>query len=90
MRKARKGEYTCNCPAYRFPHRFGGGKCTGFAVVSAHWEQYYGHCEECLRCNLHVENQCQVVLGLEKENECPVFQEFTQNEEIKLLGDYWK
>lgn len=28
MAKFRK-DRTCNCPAYKFPHRFGGGACSG-------------------------------------------------------------
>lgn len=89
-RKHRKGEYTCQCSAYRFPHRFGGGKCTGFGVVVGHWETYYGHDESCSNCNLNDGMTCQVVQGIEKEDQCPIFQEFIDQEEIKLLGGYWK
>ena len=36
-RAPRKGEYTCTCPAYRFPHRFGGGRCSGMWLV---WQEF--------------------------------------------------
>jgi len=75
-RKRRPGEFVCDCDAYKFPHRFGGGKCHGSCIVSEHWNLYWGRCE--------------VDMGLEKEFECRVFQEFVNYNEIKLLGDYWK
>lgn len=84
MRKPRKGEYTCNCSVYGFPHRFGGGRCTGFWVVQGHWEQCYGHDESCASCNLLDSNTCQVMQGIEKPTECPVFQEFVIYNEIKM------
>lgn len=90
MRKKRKGEHVCRCSAYRFPHRFGGGKCTGFVVVSEHWQTYFGHCDECQTCNSLDSVMCQVVEGIEKENKCEVFNYFVDNEEIRLLGRYWK
>jgi len=89
-RKKRKGEFVCDCNAYKFPHRFGGGKCHGTSIVSEHWNLYWGHCEECEGCNSFVNGQCEVDMGLEKESECQVFQEFVNYNEIKLLGDYWK
>lgn len=27
-KKPKRNQITCNCPAYAFPHRQGGGKCT--------------------------------------------------------------
>lgn len=89
-RKARKGEYTCNCNAYKFPHRFGGGKCTGIIVVQGHWNTYWGSDETCSNCNLNNAHNCEVLSGLEKETECTVFQEFIDYEEVKLLGKYWR
>ena len=89
-RKKRKGEFVCDCPAYKFPHRFGGGKCTGFKVVSDHWSTYFGHCDDCQSCNSLDGAVCQVMQGVERETECQVFQEFIDYEEIRLLGSYWK
>ncbi len=88
-RKPRKGEHVCRCPAYRFPHRFGGGKCTGFHVVAQQWYTFFGlgACENCIS---NSDGSCQIVEGRESEKECPVFQELVDFEEIRLLGQYWK
>lgn len=88
-RKPRKGEFTCRCTAYKFPHRFGGGNCHGFHLISNQWFTFYGS-GSCEDCNNKDENSCQVIEGIEKESECPVFQEFVELEEIKLLGKYWR
>ena len=87
-RKPRKGEFVCKCNAYKFPHRFGGGRCNGFFVVDDYWQGHYGG-GECARCNLLCddgERTCQVVDGQESVTECPVWQDFVQYNEIKLLG----
>lgn len=89
-RRARAGEFICPCNAYPFPHRFGGGKCTGFSIIFEHWHTYWGHCEECQNCNLKNEGECEVMEGRERETECPVWQEFVQYNEIKLYGDLKK
>ena len=51
-RRKRKGEYVCNCYAYKFPHRMFGGRCSGHAWVEALWETTYGTsvCEDCALC----------------------------------------
>ena len=71
------------------PHRFGGGKCTGFHVVAKQWYTFFGS-GACENCTSHSDGSCQVVEGRESEKECPVFQEFVDFEEIRLLGSYWK
>lgn len=93
MRRARKGEHVCHCHAYKFPHRFGGGKCRGFTLVEEYWGSSYGTglCAECnalsfvdgLPC-------CQVVDGQEKVTVCPVWQEHILSNEIRLVGKYWR
>ena len=91
-RKHREGEVTCHCNAYgTLPHRFGGGKCTGYELVRNYWEANWGN-NECSNCHLYnkEENHCQVVEGVEREDECPVFQEFVSFQEIRLLGPYWR
>ena len=30
-------ELTCHCPAYKFPHRYGGGLCTKWSAVEEVW-----------------------------------------------------
>jgi len=83
VRRKRKGEWTCRCRAYKFPHRFSGGKCTGKWVVVKHWREFYGHCADCEVCNLYSDHTCQVVEGQESHQECPVFQEFVRFNEIR-------
>lgn len=86
-RKQRKGEYTCTCHAYRFPHRFGGGRCRGFWVVDEQWSESYGY-GDCRNCNSlnTTEGQpyCEVVEGQERIDQCPVWQEFVERNEIRI------
>lgn len=48
-RKPRRGEYICTCGAYRFPHRFGSGRCSGYFIAVEQWESHYGSgdCDLC-------------------------------------------
>lgn len=89
-RPLRPGEHTCRCPAYPFPHRFGGGRCTGLFLIQEHWNLYWGQSEECQNCNNKSEAGCEVLEGRERETECPVWQEFVQYNEVKLYGDLKK
>ena len=85
-RKPRKGEFVCTCHAYKFPHRFGGGRCNGFFVIDDYWQGHYGG-GECTSCNLLCddgERTCQVVDGQESVTECPVWQDFVQYNGIKF------
>lgn len=86
MRKPRKGEYVCTCSAYRFPHRFGGGKCSGFWIVVDQWESYYGT-GSCSHCNAYNTTEavgyCEVVEGNERVDVCSVFDEFINQHEIR-------
>ena len=81
-RKPRKGEYVCTCSAYRFKHRFGGGRCTGFHIV----EETYSNFASCHECNMLDCGSCQVINGQDKVYMCPAWQEFVMYEGIKLLG----
>lgn len=85
-RKKRKGECTCDCSAYPFPHRFGGGKCTGEHIVSQTWEENWGG-GVCELCPHHVEElhgkECQVVMGSESIKECEALINFIEDNEIK-------
>lgn len=85
MRNPQKGEYVCTCHAYRYPHRFGGGRCTGVWVVDEAWNKNWGG-GDCRHCNLNDEGECQVLSGLEPANECPQWQEFVDYNEIKIYG----
>lgn len=77
-KRRRRHQYTCRCDAYHFPHRFGGGKCNGLAVVI----QTLGsaHCQRC-----HLSNGgCEVLKGQEHPRECPAVQDFIHFHELKL------
>lgn len=85
-RERRRGEYTCTCSAYGFPHRFGGGRCSGRWLVEEQWESHYGG-GDCRHCNSHNTTDaipyCEVYTGGERTNECPVWQEFVRFNEIR-------
>jgi hypothetical protein len=88
-RKPRKGEHVCNCYAYRFPHRFGGGNCTGSWIADETWEANYGCGNPCDNCNNLNEDYngikyCEVYQGQEEIKECPAYQEFVEYNEIKV------
>lgn len=83
----RKSHVTCTCKAYKFPHRFGGGNCTGAFIAEDTWNSNYGT-GVCANCN-YINNTdripyCEVVHGVEKINRCPVWQEFVQFNEVKV------
>ena len=85
-RRKRKGEYVCNCYAYKFPHRMFGGRCSGQAWVEALWEKTYGTsvCGDCALC--YQEDYCrgcEVCDGRESPLECPELQAFVEVNEIK-------
>lgn len=86
-RQRRHYEYTCTCGAYRFPHRFGGGRCSGSWVVDQQWENHYGG-GDCRNCNSLNKTEdipyCEVYVGSERVNECPVWQEFVHFNEIRI------
>lgn len=87
-RKPRQGELTCNCNAYRFPHRFGGGRCTGAEVVYQQWASSYGTDAVCSGCHCFNNSgeypYCEVDAGQEGVESCPVWQDFVQQHEIRI------
>lgn len=93
MRKQRKGEYICTCSAYAFPHKFGGGRCHGLCIPESYWADHYGtgSCQDCVLLDF-VDGlpSCQVIDGLEKVTECPLWQEHVSSYEIRLHGPYWR
>lgn len=84
MRKPRPGEYTCNCDAYKFPHRFGGGKCTREEYATQYWETFQG-AGDCFRCKCFndQEHYCEVAQGQENASECEALQNLIRLFEIK-------
>ena len=71
-------QVTCDCMAYDFPHRFGGGKCNGLSIVE---RNAYGN--QCSACNLFNDG-CEVLKGLEHPRECVYVLEFLEYNEVKL------
>lgn len=59
--------FPCGCDAYKFPHRIGGGKCTG-----SQWAEFYHNNirSECDGCNCTDGADCDVADGRESINEC--------------------
>lgn len=86
-RKSRLYEHTCKCSAYKFPHRFDGGRCDGFDVVKDQWILNFWH-GDCANCsNLYrdnVEVGCNVYDRSEPPKECPVYMEFVEVNEIRI------
>jgi hypothetical protein len=80
-------QFTCNCNAYKFPHRFGSGKCTGAFIAQETWERNYGGgiCSSCNSFN-EQERRCEVVDGQESIKECEAWQEFVEFNEIKVYN----
>lgn len=78
-------DYTCRCRAYKFPHRFGGGRCTGFHIVEEHWNTYYGHGSVCKFCNALNEDTrtCDVTTGGDDVRHCEALIEFKSLHSIK-------
>lgn len=89
MRKPRPGELTCNCNAYKFPHRFGGGRCRGNSIVYQAWAENFGT-GACADCMMNHGDHCEVDQDQESPAECPIWQEHVQREGIRLLGSYWQ
>lgn len=76
MRKRR--QVTCQCRAYEFPHRFGGGACNGIAIV----ESNVGGAL-CQYCHL-MNDGCEVLKGQEDARECAYVQDFAEYNEVKI------
>lgn len=84
-RKRRKGEHVCDCQAYDFPHRFGGGACSGRAIVVKQWNKG-GWNKTCVRCHARdaTAASCQVLEGQESVDECPAWQSYVASHEIRV------
>lgn len=86
-RKSRPYETTCDCGAYKFPHRFGGGRCNGMWVVDNTWHTNYGG-GVCATCNnLNTTEQvpfCEVLEGTEDAGQCPEWQDYVAYNEIRI------
>lgn len=70
-RRRLRRQVTCRCRAYDFPHRIGGGECSG-----SDWaESYFLYVTEgCERCNCRRDDgSCDVATGLENIAYCEGF-----------------
>lgn len=87
-KSARQGNYTCHCGAYKFPHRFSGGRCGLQWWVERYWNDHWG-AGDCANCNSFVEGQCQVASGQENVTECEALSAFINYEEVKIGKKAW-
>ena len=91
MRKPRPGEFVCRCSRYAFPHRFGGGRCTGrFVALKAWADTCCGCAEPCLQCNENAQGECAVVDGRESPEQCDAWQAFVSDNEIVIYKVNWR
>lgn len=65
-------QVTCLCKAYSFPHRVGGGLCTGSEWAKSYRENVGDLCQT---CNSEWQGECDVVNGAETIKWCPAYQE---------------
>ena len=81
-------QYTCRCRAYKFPHRFGGGKCDGYHIAKEHWNTMYGYGDPCSTCNNLITDDdsrsCDVVSGGEPAKRCEVVIDFVLRNNINF------
>lgn len=94
-RKRRLGEITCTCPAYPFPHRLMGGRCSGSSFVHDFFsDNMWGECRQCRYCFVEDGLECEVCNGLEPSWECPGLSEFLDRAEVpvpkKLRRKRWQ
>lgn len=86
-KRTRKNEQVCLCSAYKFPHRFGGGKCTGKYIVVEYFNETFGKDGECVNCALcNVESgypYCEVIEGGEPVTGCQIFRDYIRYHSIK-------
>lgn len=86
----RNYDHTCTCRAYRFPHRFGGGKCSGINMVQEYWDKYYGHTSTCRSCPSfnEMEHVCEVLNGGNAVHNCDMLIEFVQDNGLHFIPIY--
>jgi hypothetical protein len=82
-RQTRTGEIVCICPAYKFPHRQLGGKCTPQRWVCHYFNPTKRECKDCHNLN---GNECEVLTGQEQPMHCPELRDYIRFEGIALYG----
>ena len=95
MKKKRvRVQVTCVCRAYDFPHRIGGGKCTGLRWVESYMEVDGMECSTCPYKLEGVEGdeQCEVLSEKDPIEVCAGYQEYLHKTVViklpKTLDEY--
>lgn len=70
----------CNCPAYDFPHRFGGGSCNGWFLA----KECFDNRTSCYGCELLGPHGCEVISETSHPLHCPYVADFTNEYQVKL------
>lgn len=76
---------TCQCTAYKFPHRQFAGLCRMVVYVQAVFDPFNKDCRTCMSFNEAL-RECQVSEGLEEAPHCGLLQEYIHTEGIVLHG----
>lgn len=71
--RRKREQVTCLCLAYPFPHRCGGGRCSGSDWAKSYLENEHSECKGCL--NLINLVECEVSNGQEPIKYCPGYRE---------------
>jgi len=77
-------EVTCDCGAYKYPHRFLGGRCSLSLLAEYFFNNGCEKCELWSVCDWSREIVCKVVHGGEDPRCCPMIQEVLDRYEIKI------
>jgi len=83
------GQVTCDCGAYRHPHRKFSGKCSRLRHAVEYWSTWFGG-GSCGECNCLGEDDdggpyCQVAVGQESARYCAAVQEFEVEHELRSV-----
>lgn len=97
-------QVTCGCHAYHFPHRIGGGRCSGGDWAASYREIDGACCEQCnclnngfAGCGGERSGSCDVIEGLESIRLCEGYQDYLNSQtdqrlpvpiEVFLSGQY--
>lgn len=69
----------CKCPAYDFPHRFGGGDCNGYFLA----KECHDNRILCGNCELVNGYGCEVMEEQTQPGYCPYVEDFCNEYQIK-------
>lgn len=72
--QVRRLQVTCWCERYKFPHRIGGGKCSGDLWAESYLRMDGEMCQSCMCYDEH-NKTCDVAVGIEFIQYCEGFWE---------------